>query len=162
MVIIGTGVGGAFLVDGHLGVGANTIAGMPGMYLPGMETSIEAIASGQAIARTLGVENGHLGLDLARQGDSGALRAFADAADALDWVVATATSITDSDRVVIGGGFGLAAYDLLFPTGKISTKRRFYPAIHDRITILPASTAERAGQLGLAARIFCEAGLLSV
>ena len=149
---IGTGIGGAYQVDGHPVRGDHNLAGIPASVLPGRH--IEDVASGRAVAAALDVPSGEAALALARTGDPAALAAFAIAADALRGVVAVITGLLDVSEVRVGGGFGTAAFDLLFPTQALPERYWTYPPVHADVRIRPSDTADQAQLLGLAATVF--------
>lgn len=127
---VGTGVGMALVLDGVLRRGATGSAGEVG-YLP-----LPAAADGAArSARSRGAFESHAATDgfvraarragmrsartaqqvvaRARAGDSAALAAIEYEAEVLALGVAAVTAVVDPGLVVLGGGLGLGAADLL-------------------------------------------------
>jgi len=151
---IGTGIGGAYQIDGHPARGAHNLAGVPATVRTAQMGHVEDTASGRAVAAAVGVDSGRTALTLARQGDPAAAAVFARAAEALQDALGAITGLLDVSEVRIGGGFGLAAFDLLFPSPELVPRVRTYPPIHDDVAIHPATTGSRAQILGLAAAVF--------
>ncbi len=127
-IMLGTGVGGALVIDGTLRHGPNGSAGeighTPGysdiMCTCGQVGHLETIASGVSIGLRYGEATGVTGLDArevaerARSGDPDALAVFAAAGRAVALAGASAAGLLDLDRVVVGGGV-THAWDLLQP-----------------------------------------------
>ncbi len=129
-VYVGTGVGAGLILDGRLYEGRHFAAGQLGrVFLPVGGTNgfgqrrgrLEEIASGPALCHrvlrallagepsmikmtTGGVVTPEEIGRAEREGDSLALRAIAESADALGVVIANAVTLLDPDRVVLGGG----------------------------------------------------------
>ena len=118
--ILGTGVGGGIVVDGHVLTGPNAIAGEWGhnpLPLPrgddlpppecycGRKACIESYLSGPALARDAGV-----GLDApqiaaqAAQGDGRCEAALARYEERLARALASVMNVLDPDVIVLGGG----------------------------------------------------------
>lgn len=74
----------------------------------------------------------------ARAGDEAALAAVADAGRALGIVMAACVAILNPGAIVVGGGLGLAAFDLLLPPARAEVQRRTLPASHDHLEIKPS------------------------
>jgi glucokinase len=135
-VIIGTGIGGAVIIDGTLLVGTAGTAAEVG-HVPwspdgprcgqGHPGCLEGIASGTGIARcaatalAAGEESALRGVDplnasaiadAARAGDALARRVFADAGRALGRSFGALVNILGPDAIAVGGGVGSHA-DLL-------------------------------------------------
>ncbi|MDO5081901.1 ROK family protein [Arachnia propionica] len=127
-IMLGTGVGGAFLLDGQLRGGPRGSAGEIG-HTPGYSQLVctcggighlETLASGRSLglryAELTGVDGlgGREVAELARSGDAAAGDVFTRAAEALAQAVVVATTLLDLTDVVVGGGVS-AAWDLLEP-----------------------------------------------
>lgn len=126
MVAVGTGIGGAFMVDGEVLRGANGLAGEPGhmiveaggrVCLCGRQGCWEMYASGSALDR-LAVERlgpGVTGPDVtaaARAGDAGAQAVLDEFSHWLALGISNLCVLTDPEMVVIGGGIS-EDWDLL-------------------------------------------------
>jgi len=119
MIAIGTGIGGAIVVDGRVLRGNSGRAGAVG-HIPvtapttrmcscGGQNHLEAFASGPGIERTyLELAGDRLDLptigDVARQGDATALAAIQLATDLLADVLADLITVLDPGSLVLGGG----------------------------------------------------------
>jgi glucokinase len=180
MLTIGTGIGGGIMSGGRLVRGARGAAGEPGHMsidangpacpgdCPG-RGCLEAYVSGPALAQlgreyaakgpdyNLGrmlAENGDLtGADVvhaARLGDPGAYEALTRMASSLGVGLANLLNLLDPDIVVIGGGFGSDAGELLLaPAERVARERALEPAAsHARFLV--AELGEDAGMLGAA------------
>lgn len=127
-LMLGTGVGGAVVLDGELRRGPHGAAGEIG-HTPGygerrctcgQAGHLETVASGTSIARRYGEATGRLGLDargvakLARAGDPAANEVYADAGRAIALAGVVAAGLLDLTHVVVGGGVA-RAWDLLGP-----------------------------------------------
>lgn len=134
-IVVSTGVGGGFVVDGRLLHGAHGNAGHIGHVSVsaggprcacGARGCVEAIASGPSMvrrARRIAARQGqrlpadYTAEDLARDargGDQRALGLFREAGSALGQGIAAAASLVDLDRVIVGGGVSRVA-DLFWP-----------------------------------------------
>jgi glucokinase len=124
-VVVSTGVGGGIVIDGRLLHGANGNAGHVGHVIAspggprcecGADGCVEAIASGRSIARRYGGGVDAVGVAArAREGDDRAHSLFSEAGTALARGIAAAAVLCDLDRIVIGGGVAIGAWDLLAP-----------------------------------------------
>ncbi|MHA6523923.1 ROK family protein [Tessaracoccus sp. G1721] len=127
-LMLGTGVGGAVVLDGELRHGPHGAAGEIG-HTPGYSTDVctcgqtghlETVASGRSIGLRYAQRTGTAGLDaqavaeLARAGDDDARCVYADAGRAVALAGATAAGLLDLTTVIVGGGVALA-WDLLEP-----------------------------------------------
>lgn len=127
-VMLGTGVGGALIIDGDLHHGPHGAAGEIG-HTPGYSDLVctcgqighlETLASGTSIAlryreRTGDtVRDARIVADRARAGDRDAVAVFDAAGRALALACASAATILDLPCAIVGGGV-TAAWDLLEP-----------------------------------------------
>ncbi|NDL56789.1 ROK family protein [Phytoactinopolyspora mesophila] len=124
-ISLGTGVGGAIVLDGQLFRGrlggAGEIGHVPGfgdeMCTCGQRGHLETLASGRAIARRY---RQHTGVDvdaadvagLARGGDPAATRTLAEAGQGVAQAALMVAGILDVHDVVVGGGVA-QAWDVL-------------------------------------------------
>jgi len=161
LLTIGTGVGGALAIDGHVLNGAHGLAGMPAMTLEPEGVRVEEIASGPAVAAALGVPSGRHALALRDAGQPAAVQVFSRASHALYRTMAAISGTVDVDRFVITGGFGLAAYGHLFPEDRLPAQLCTYPVIHDDVRILAAMCGELAPIFGAAHRAGARGDTLS-
>lgn len=127
-LMLGTGVGGALVLDGQLRHGPHGAAGEIG-HTPGYSTLVctcgqvghlETIASGVSIGLRYGERSGRVGLDsvaiaeLARGGDADARAVYEAAGRAVALAGATVAGLLDLTAVIVGGGV-TGAWDLLEP-----------------------------------------------
>ncbi|MGC3953595.1 MAG: ROK family protein [Propionicimonas sp.] len=127
-IMLGTGVGGALLLDGRLRHGPHGSAGEIG-HIPGYGDRpctcgqvghLETLASGTAIAVRYGEATGATGLDAAqvatraRTGDKAAADIFRSAGEAVALAGIATAGLLDLTSIVVGGGVA-QAWDLLEP-----------------------------------------------
>ena len=162
-VMLGTGVGGALVIDGALRHGPNGAAGEIG-HTPGYSDLVctcgqrghlETLASGTSIALRYGERSGTTGLaaaevaERARAGDDDAIAVFHDAGRAVALACASAATQGDLDVAVIGGGVS-HAWDQLEPA-IVATLRTDAPVSGAPLRIIPAALGSDAVALGAAA-----------
>ncbi|PRZ08863.1 glucokinase [Isoptericola sp. CG 20/1183] len=128
VLTVGTGIGGAVVVDGEVLVGSRRLAGHVGhMSVPeavgepcpcGRTGHLEAVASGPAMVAAYRALGGRAttGKDLARavaHGDGDARRVLRRAGSALGTAIASLAAALDPQVVVVGGGALRVGADLL-------------------------------------------------
>jgi glucokinase len=156
---LGTGIGGAVVVDGklHLGLGqagelghqtvdASLDAPVCGC---GNRGCLEAHVQAAAIARKGGRETAQDVVEAARAGDERASSALEDAGRWLGVGIANAIVTLNPDRIVIGGGVAEAG-DLILEPAREEVKRRVRVAPVDRIPIVRAELGYDSGAIGAA------------
>ncbi len=74
----------------------------------------------------------------ARAGDEVARAAVGDVGRHLGIVIAACVAILNPGVIVVGGGLGLAAFDLLLPAARAEVERRTLPASHNHLEIRPS------------------------
>ena len=164
LVAIGTGLGGALVVQGRPDRGAHGLAWsvghLPAPDLPrrrcscGLDGHTEPWASGPGIAlsylQATGVtlDSREIGL-LAAAGDPPALAAVHAAATALGSALASASTIADPDLVVVGGGVAQLG-DTLLVRVREAYRERALPRLRD--------LQIRSGALGVEATMVGAAG----
>jgi glucokinase len=161
-VPIGTGIGGAFVLDGQVLRGANYRAVELG-HVPvraghrrcgcGRSGCLETVASASAIARAYAERTGDdsaTAADVAarvRAGDPDASAVWDVAIDALAGVLVTATTLFDPAVIIVGGGLSNAGETLLAPLGEQLRRGLTF----ERMPVLaPAELGGAAGCLGAA------------
>jgi len=179
MLTVGTGVGGATVVDGKLVRGARGGAGewghivvdMDGPPCPGNcpgHGCLEAVASGLALARegraaaerspdsALGREladgrtiTGALVTELAHDGDEAARGAVQRVGRLLGVGLASIANALEPEVIVIGGGV-IAAGELLLEPAREEMTSRALPAIAEVVRVEPARFGAESGMLGAA------------
>ncbi|MCC6802464.1 MAG: ROK family protein, partial [Anaerolineae bacterium] len=87
-------------------------------------------------------------------GDPLALRVLSEAADALGTTLAWCVMMLNPALIVIGGGLGIAAYDLLAEPARAAMTARLIPDLAPLIQIAPSHIESSA--LGAAALVWHE------
>lgn len=161
---VGTGIGGAIVVNGRLFRGAGGSAGELG-HIPvteggprcacGNRGCLEAYAAGPRIAAAYARMTSGAMPDLqevvtaARQGDRRARAAFMRAGRTLGRGLAGLANALDPDCLVVGGGVA-AAGDLLFVPLERGLAAHLMPPVRARLAVRPAALGSQAGVLGAA------------
>jgi len=171
---LGSGLGGGVMVGGRLVTGVNWNAAEVGhlsldpeeglLCACGQRGCAETVVSGPglaAVTRLLlerepapGRPATTLSLDgdltpariltAARAGDELALEGLAAVGRALGRVAAAAVALLNPGRIVIGGGLGVAAFDLLLPSLQAELNRRTLLSSLSTLRILPSELASPA------------------
>lgn len=160
LLTLGTGVGGAAMVDGHLLKGAIGRAGHFGHVsldpegppdICAMPGSLEwAIGNASIRERTAGrFETTHALIEAASVGDEQAGFWWITSVRKLAAGVASLINVLDPDTVVIGGGIARAGDGLFVPLRSLVGSMEWQPGGH-RARIVPAVLGEYAGALGAA------------
>ena len=162
MLTLGTGVGGGIVIDdrlyrgwaelGHVVVEAG---GPPCQGNCHGRGHLEAVASGHAanrVARELWGEaaDAHQLVDRALGKDPVAVAALARIGELLGAAIGSLANIFDPEVVVVGGGFGAAAGDLLLEPARISARREAIAPADSQLRIVDAELGEEAGLIGAA------------
>lgn len=173
MVAVGTGVGGALVVDGHPVRGAHHVGGEIG-HIPargadhlrcacGRPGHIEAISAGPGLLRHFHSLGGDSTIGDARQvvqaasADAIAAQAVDDAAQALGRCLAGVITTVDPDLVVIGGG--MADAGPRWWQGVEQTARSELTDALDGIPIVRAKLGAVAAVVGAARLVWTEADM---
>lgn len=160
MLTLGTGVGGAAMVDGKLLRGHSGKAGHLGHICldihgtrdicntPG---SLEVLIGNCTIAERSGdrFKTTHDLISSVKQGDSQAERIWLDSVKALACAIGSFTNILDPEVAVIGGGIARAGELLFAPLRKEVGAVEWKVCGHD-IRLAPAELGEYAGAFGAA------------
>ncbi|MCR2819006.1 ROK family protein [Microbacterium sp. zg.Y1090] len=164
-VMLGTGVGGALVMDGRLRHGPHGAAGEIG-HTPGYGElrctcgrtgHLETLASGTSIARRYAeatdrpLEPARIVAQRARGGDPAARAVFADAGQAVALACVSAATLVDLPLVVVGGGV-VEAWDLLAPAVQ-ATLASDPPVSGVPLRIVPGTLRADAVVLGAAALV---------
>jgi len=159
-VMLGTGVGGALIVDGALRRGPHGAAGEIG-HTPGYSElqctcgqigHLETLASGTSIGLRYAertdrrVGGSREVAELARSGDADAIAVFHAAGRALGVACASAATLLDLPTAIVGGGVA-QAWDLLTP-GLDDALRTDAPVSGIPLRVLPARLGGDAVALG--------------
>lgn len=164
-VSLGTGIGIGILADGRVLRGAHGVAGAAGWFAltPDWQAHYartgcwEAESAGPALARLAGAAYAGPVVAAARAGEASARAVFERAARFTAMGIANLVSAFDPEIVVIGGGLGDGAGDLLLPIVESEAPRWAQPIAMARCRIVRSQLGDRAGLLG-AARLAWEAG----
>src|SRR5690625_4435521 len=153
LVAIGTGIGGAMIINGHLVRGMHGSSGSFGWLNVGDvcpkndSGPWEIVASGTALDKlTEHLGGAHAAVLAAREEDPAALQVISDYAVELGKGLGALASIIDPDIVLIGGGLS-AAFDVLEKPLKAAVSRFASPVVFDT-PIAPTNLGPQAGLLG--------------
>jgi len=157
LLTLGTGVGGAIILDGKLFTGHQGAAGELGLITlnpdgpvcnSGNCGSLEQYVSVSAIRRRTGLEPAELGA-LAKAGDSKALTFWQNYGKDLGAGLASLIYILTPEAVVIGGGVSASA-EFFFPAVRAEIERRVLPSSRVGLELLSAELGNQAGMVGAA------------
>lgn len=157
LLTLGTGVGGAIILDGKLFVGHHGTAGELGLITlnpdgppcnSGNQGSLEQYASVQAIRRRTGLEPDQLGA-LALAGDTSAIAFWQAYGKDLGAGLASLIYVLTPEAIVIGGGVSASA-DFFFPAIQAEIERRVLPSSRAGLQLLKAELGNQAGIVGAA------------
>lgn len=164
MLTLGTGVGGAVLVDGRLLRGAigrgghighmsldpdgpTSITGMPGAIEVMFGDCTVTERTGGKFPRTAALVAAH------RAGDPDATRVWLRSIRALACAIGSCINVFDPEVVVLGGGIAQAGDALFAPLANELDRIEWRPGGH-RVPVVPASLGEWAGAIGAARNSF--------
>ena len=157
LLTLGTGVGGAIILDDKLFTGHHGAAGELGLITlnpdgppckSGNRGSLEQYASVQAIRRRTGMEPEALSA-LALAGDANALAFWQDYGSDLGAGLASLIYVLTPEAIVIGGGVSASA-DLFFPALQAELEKRVLPSSRAGLQLLRAELGNQAGMVGAA------------
>ena len=157
MLTLGTGVGGAVIIDGKLFVGQRGAAGELGLISlnpdgpdcnSGNQGSLEQYVSVQGIRRDTGMEPLELA-NLAEKGDQFALEYWEKYGRYLGVGLANLIYILTPQAVIIGGGVS-AGYKFFLPMVKHEIEQRVIPSSRENLALLIAELGNQAGMVGAA------------
>jgi glucokinase len=162
MLTLGTGVGGGLVLDsalyrgwaelGHIVVRDGEPPCQGSCHGLG---HLEAIASGtaadQAARERWGDDSDARELiTRAQTGDTSAIEVLERIGEALGRAVGSLVNIFDPDVVVVGGGFGRAAGDLVLRPARVAASREAIPPADERVRLVGAELGEQAELIGAA------------
>lgn len=162
MLTLGTGVGGAAMVDGRLLVGAIGRAGHLGHVtlnpngspdVTGMPGALEvAIGNCSIVERTNGrFKTTHDLIEAHESGDTGATTIWLKSVRDLAFAIGGFINALDPEVVLIGGGIARAGKSLFVPLEGYLRPIEWQPGGH-KVPVKAAELGEFAGALGSAAR----------
>ena len=171
-IAVGTGLGSGVIVNGQLAYGAERIGADLGHIsldphgrpcTCGLRGCAETILSGLGLVSAVSdlLAQAHpaslldgwlcdqdltpaLILEAARKGDPVAATAFTEAGAALGFIIAVSAAAFNPARVVIGGGLGVAAFDLLAPPARAELACRIPPSRWENVQIVPSQLVSSA------------------
>jgi glucokinase len=160
MLTLGTGVGGGVVTDGRLFRGwaelGHVVIEHDGPPCFGECTGrghLEALASGSA-ANRLAEETFGAGttarelVDRAHGGEQVAVDALDRLGSYLGSAIGSFVNIFNAELIVIGGGFGIAAGDLVLDAARRIVEREVLAPARGRVRIVPAELGKEAGLVG--------------
>lgn len=157
LLTLGTGVGGAIILDGKLFTGHQGAAGELGLISlnpegpkcnSGNNGSLEQYVSVQAIRRLTGLEPLELG-ELAEKGDRKALDFWQNYGKNLGIGLASLIYVLTPEVIIIGGGISASA-KFFFPAALAEIERRVLPISRTGLQLLLAELGNQAGMVGAA------------
>jgi glucokinase len=160
LLTLGTGVGGGVIMDGALYRGwaelGHVVVVADGPRCQGTCTGrghLEAVASGNAADRAaekLWGEGATAELLVGRagEGDPAALEALAGIGHLLGAAIGSFINIFAPELTIVGGGFGIAASDFLFPSAHEIARREALEPARAVIRIVQAELGSDAGLIG--------------
>jgi glucokinase len=164
MLTLGTGVGGGLILDGRPYRGATGVGAELGHIVIGRDGPpcgcgghghLESYATGRvadATARRLYGEesDGHELVVKAKAGDAQAVEALAEIGRWLGAGIASLVNVFEPELVVVGGGFGASAGELLLgPAREVLAVEGLVPA-RDTVRVVQAELGFYAGVIGAA------------
>ncbi len=157
LLTLGTGVGGAIVLDGQLFVGHQGAAAELGLITidpngapcnSGNRGSLEQHVSIQAIRRQTGKEPHELG-QLAQSGDAEALEFWRSYGRDLGVGLTSLIYVLTPEAIVIGGGVSASA-EFFFPAAIAEIEQRVLPSSRAGLKLIPAELGNQAGIVGAA------------
>ena len=160
LLTLGTGVGGGVIVDGALYRGwaelGHVVVVADGPPCQGTCTGrghLEAVASGNAADRAAEKLWGdgataELLVGRAEEGDQAALEALAGIGHLLGAAIGSFINVFAPELTIVGGGFGIAASEFLFPEAQEVARREALAPARAGIRIVKAELGSDAGLIG--------------
>jgi glucokinase len=158
MLTLGTGVGGGIVVDDRLFRGwaelGHVVVQEGGSPCPcGGHGHLEALASGQAAdaaARDLfgAGADARVLVERARAGEDAARGALERIGSSLGAAIGSLVNTFDPELIVIGGGFGTDAGELVLGPAREAARREAIPPADETLRIVPAELGAEAGLVG--------------
>ena len=184
-ITVSTGVGAGIIVDGRLYGGAKGSAGEIGHTIVdpsgppcgcGKHGCLESLSSGTAIARRaaqaadrgdsaalagIREREGRLGArqvaDAARQGDAASIAIYEEAGYFLGIALANAVNLLSPEAIILGGGV-MRAKDLFLPRAEETMRDLALDEPLKYMRLAEAELGDRAGVMGMIARLGQQAG----
>ena len=166
MLTLGTGVGGGIIADGapFRGGGGSGVElghvvviedGPPCQGTCTGRGHLEVVASGRAASEAAREAFGpaadaHRLVRLADEGDETARAILARIGGHLGAGMGSFANIFNPELIVLGGGFGVAAWDHLMPRAEEVLRREAIPPSRNAVKVVPAELGTAAGLIGAA------------
>lgn len=156
VIVIGTGIAGAFVCDGRRIKGAGYAGELGHALVPAPDGSLqilESFASASGVTRRFNEASGQniagarQVVDLTASGHPVAVRVWGEAIDALAFSIAQCVALMGTNTVVLGGGLSMAGEALFTPLAKRIDELLTFQR---RPEILHAALGENAGLIGSA------------
>ena len=166
LLTLGTGVGGAVILNGELFVGHSGAAGELGLITlnpdgpacnSGNQGSLEQYASAQAIRRRTGLDPAELAAQ-AQAGEPEALKFWQAYGRDLGAGLASLIYVLTPEAVVIGGGVSGSAKFFLSAV-RYEIEQRVLPSSRKNLQLLGAELGNQAGMVGAAKLAWQQMGL---
>jgi glucokinase len=160
MLTLGTGIGGGLVLDGDLYRGwaelGHVVVQAGGPPCQGNchgRGHLETVASGTAAERAArelyGPEaDGHVLLERARDGDRPALERVERIGELLGAAIGSFANEFDPEIVIVGGGFGRAAGELVLEPARRAARQEALAPADRTLRIVPAELGADAGLVG--------------
>ena len=157
VITLGTGVGGAIILNGELFVGRQGAAGELGLITlnsegpecnSGNRGSLEQYCSVRAVRRETGLEPGKLAAK-AKAGDPAAIAFWRRYGRNLGAGLASLIYVLTPEAIILGGGIS-AAGELFLPTVQQEIENRVLLSSREGLQILTAKLGNEAGMVGAA------------
>jgi glucokinase len=160
MLTLGTGVGGGLVLDGRLYRGwaelGHVVVDEGGAPCQGNchgRGHVEAVASGEAAERAArelwgGDADAHRLVAAANEGHRDAVEALARIGTYLGAAIGSWVNMFDPELVVVGGGFGRAAGELVLGPAREAAAREAIEPADARIRIVESQLGKRGGLIG--------------
>jgi glucokinase len=158
LLTLGTGVGGAVMLDGRLWTGTTGSAGEIGHVCVhpegppcpcGGRGCLELYASASAVARAADTKDAKEAAERARRKQPQAQVAFETAGESLGIALASVVNVLNPEAICIGGGM-VGALDLFEDALRTELTRRAFRLATERLEIVPAALGGDAGLYGAA------------
>jgi len=158
-ITLGTGIGGALVVDAAVFRGAHGMAGEFGhmQVVPGGRVCEcgnrgcwEQYVSGNALARAAAATTGLAVVEAARAGEASAVELLAEAGAWLGTGLASLCAAFDPELIVVGGGLSQAGDLLLDPARAALLRNLTGRGYRPEPAVLPAALGVDAGLIGAA------------
>jgi glucokinase len=162
MLTLGTGVGGGVVIDDHLYRGwaelGHVVVVAGGQPCQGNchgRGHLEAHASGLAADRAAAAIFGRTAdapvlVERAREGDAAAIAALEEIGRLLGAAIGSLANIFDPDVVIVGGGFGAAAGDLILEPARVAARAEAIQPADETLRVVEAELGDEAGLIGAA------------